>query len=86
MENDDRPVGELKNIGPYMEKVLNKIGILTVGDLFRADYRDLMTRMNENGITPHILMFYSIEMGLQNRKWSDITPAEKKELREVLGL
>jgi hypothetical protein len=42
--------------------------------------------MIDAGITPRILMFYSIEMGLQNRKWNDITPAEKEELKRILGM
>ena len=86
MPNDDRLVGELKNIGPYVVMVLNRIGIFTIGDLLNSDYLDMLNRMKGQGVQPHILMFYSIEMGLQDRKWNDISPAEKKVLRSVLGL
>jgi hypothetical protein len=81
---DLSPVGELKNIGPYMVKVFERIGIHTVQDLLDSSYRELKHKMISAGIKPHVLMFYSIEMGIQGRVWSDITPSEKLELKKLL--
>lgn len=78
-----RPVGELKNIGPYMVKVFERIGIHTVQDLLDSSYRELKDKMISAGIKPHVLMFYSIEMGIQERGWIDITPSEKLELKKL---
>lgn len=65
---------------------LNRIGIQNEQDLLNTDYRTIYEKFLAAGIYPHILMFYSIDMGLQNRKWSDITEHEKAELRTILGL
>lgn len=51
-----------------------------------SDYSTIKKKMIDAGITPHILMFYSIEMGLQDRKWNDISPAEKQDLKRILGM
>jgi hypothetical protein len=65
---------------------LNRIGIHTEEDLLKSDYRTIYQKFQSVGIYPHILIFYSIDMGLQDRKWSDITEREKAELRSILGL
>jgi hypothetical protein len=51
-----------------------------------SDYKTIKEKLIQAGITPHILMFYSIEMGLQDRKWNDISPTEKQELKRILGM
>ncbi len=79
-------LSELKNFGPYMVRILNQIGIYSKNDLLQADLREIYHALQEQGIKPHLLIFYSIEMGLQNRKWSDIGEAEKRRIQEVLGI
>lgn len=64
---------------------LNKIDIYSEEDLLQSDYLTLKNKLIAAGIKPHILMFYSIDMGLQDRKWSDITPSEKLELKLMLA-
>jgi hypothetical protein len=86
MIDPQQDISSLKNIGPYMVRIMNNIGIYTIGDLLSHDYLQIRDKMIEKGITPHILMFYSIDMGLQNRKWSDISPTEKLELRRILDM
>jgi len=81
-----RSLIEIKNFGPKMVEWLNKIDIHDEADLLNSDYRTIKEKLIQAGITPHILMFYSIEMGLQDRKWNDISPAEKQELKRVLGM
>ncbi len=81
-----RSLIEIKNFGPKMVEWLNKIDIHDEADLMNSDYRTIKEKLIDAGITPHILMFYSIEMGLQDRKWNDISPAEKQELKRILGM
>jgi hypothetical protein len=81
-----RSLIEIKNFGPKMVEWLNKIDIHDEADLMNSDYRAIKEKLIDAGITPHILMFYSIEMGLQDRKWNDISPAEKQELKRILGM
>jgi hypothetical protein len=75
---------ELKNFGPYMIHIMGLIGINTVHDLMNADYLSIRDNLIREGIHPHLNIFYSIEMGLQGRKWSDITQKEKMEIRRIL--
>jgi hypothetical protein len=79
-------LSELKNFGPYMVRILNQIGIYSKDDLLQADLRGIYQALQQQGIKPHLLIFYSIEMGLQNRKWSDIGAEEKRRIQEMLGI
>jgi hypothetical protein len=81
-----RSLIEIKNFGPKMVEWLNKIDIHNEADLMNSDYRTIKEKLIQAGITPHILMFYSIDMGLQDRSWNDISPAEKQELKRILGM
>jgi hypothetical protein len=76
---------EIKNFGPYMVKILNLIGIHTKVDLLAADYKKIKADLVKAGITPHLNLFYSIEMGLQDRRWNEITTQEKQEIKEILN-
>lgn len=67
-----------------MVTILHKIGIHTKEDLLNTDYKYIKDALVSKGIRPHLNIFYSIEMGLQGRVWSDITSQEKKELKELL--
>jgi DNA polymerase IV len=46
----DKPVGILPGVGPAMVKSLKTSGYTTVGDLARADLKDLATRFGEHGL------------------------------------
>ena len=79
-----RPIEELKNFGPYMVKIMNEIGFFTEEDLLNSDYKSIQQLLIAKNITPNLLIFYSIEMGLQDRKWDAITPIEKAEIQNLL--
>lgn len=81
-----RELKEIKNFGPKMVEWLQRIGIMNEQDLLNSDYRTIRDNLKDAGIYPHILIFYSIDMGLQDRKWSDITSEEKLELRRILEM
>ncbi|MBM3442436.1 MAG: hypothetical protein FJX89_07015 [Bacteroidetes bacterium] len=36
--------------------------------------------LRAQGVKPHLIMFYSIEMALQGRLWSSIAPEERVEV------
>jgi hypothetical protein len=74
----------IKNFGPYMVKIMQAIGIYSKEDLLQSDYRKIKADLIKKGINPNLNIFYSIEMGLQNKLWSDITAAEKKEIQKIL--
>jgi hypothetical protein len=75
---------EIRNFGPYMVRTLNAIGIFTREQLLSTDYRTIRDALLARGVKPHPNIFYSIEMGLQDRVWSSITPEERREVRRIL--
>lgn len=77
-------LGEIRNFGPYMVRILKAIGISTREQLLQTDYRTIRNALVAKGIKPHPNIFYSIEMGLQDRVWSSITPEERREVRRIL--
>ncbi|HRD47248.1 MAG TPA: DNA polymerase IV [Caulobacter sp.] len=50
-----RPVGILPGVGPVMVQSLEKAGYRTVGDIARADLRDLADRFGQHGLHLHRL-------------------------------
>jgi hypothetical protein len=67
-----------------MVKIMHEIGIFTKEDLLNTDYRQIKAALINKGIQPHLNIFYSIEMGLQDRSWSDISQQEKQEMQAIL--
>ncbi len=76
---------EIKNFGSYMVKVMNLIGIYSREDLLASDYKKIKKELVNAGINPHLNIFYSIEMGLQDRPWNKITSEEKNEIKKILA-
>jgi len=75
---------EIKNFGPYMVKIMNLIGIHSRKDLMASDYKTIKKELVKVGITPHLNIFYSIEMGLQGKSWHEISSDEKNEIKKIL--
>ena len=75
---------QIKNFGPYMVKIMNLIGIHSREDLMASDYKTIKKNLIVAGVTPHLNIFYSIEMGLQGKSWHEITANEKKEIQRIL--
>lgn len=67
-----------------MVQIMHEIGVFSREDLMNTDYRQIKAALINKGIQPHMNIFYSIEMGLQDRVWSDIGVQEKKEIQEIL--
>ena len=77
-------LNEIKNFGPYMVKIMNLIGIYSRKDLMESDYRTIKKELEKAGVSPHLNKFYSIEMGLQDKSWNEITANEKNEIQKIL--
>ena len=77
-------LNEIKNFGPYMVKTMNLIGICSRKDLLESDYRTIKKKLVQARVTPHLNIFYSIEMGLQGKSWNEITLNEKNEIKKIL--
>lgn len=75
---------QLKNFGPYMIKLLHRLEIFSLEDLEQYSYAKLYAAIKDLGITPHLNIFYSIEMGIQGRAWNDITPSEKLRIQQLI--
>jgi hypothetical protein len=74
----------IKNFGPYMVKIMNLIGIHTREDLMASDYKTIKKKLNQVGVKPHLNIFYSIEMGLQDKSWQEITSIQKHDIHNLL--
>ncbi len=85
MMHDGRPVGALRNLGPKTARWLAEIGIRTVDDLRRIGSLRAYARLKEarpREVTLNAL--YAMEAGLQDRAWTELTPAEKTDLKAAL--
>lgn len=76
-----RPVISIRNIGPAMAEALARIGVDTAEDLHALGTDAAYARLLANGMRPHFISYYVIEMGLQGRPWNDCRGAEKDALR-----
>jgi DNA transformation protein len=77
-------LNEIKNFGPYVVKIMNLIGIHSRKELIESDYKTIKKKLVLAGVTPHLNLFYSIEMGLQGKRWNEITSNEKNEIKNIL--
>ena len=50
-----------------------------------TDYKTIKENLINAGVTPHLNIFFSIEMGLQGTSWNEITANEKNEIQTILG-
>jgi hypothetical protein len=75
---------EIINFGPYTVKIMNLIGIYSREDLMASDYKTIKKNLINAGVNPHLNIFYSIEMGLQGKRWNEITSNEKNEIKRIL--
>jgi DNA transformation protein len=76
----------IKNFGPYMVKIMKLIGIHSRDNLLHTDYKTIKKNLLKAGVTPHLNIFYSIEMGLQGKSWNEITANEKKKIKNILEI
>lgn len=81
----NRRLEDMRNLGPYTKGILNQIGIYTEQELLSADYLSISKKLVEKGIQPNLNIFYSIEMAIQDKVWTEISAQEKQEIKTILG-
>ena len=76
-----RPVSTIRNLGPAMEAALARVGITSAEELREIGTDAAYARLLADGMRPHFIGYYVIEMGLQGRPWNDCQGPEKDALR-----
>lgn len=79
MESDLKTI---KGIGDAVAGQLIAAGITSTKQLREMGAHAAYGRMMENGIRPHFIGYYALEMALQGRPWNDCKGAEKDRLKE----
>ncbi len=74
---------KLPNIGPELERLLNKAGIDTPEALIALGARDAFFRLKAVDPTACHSKLYAIGGAVKGVRWHDLTPGEKKELNEI---
>lgn len=77
-----------KNIGPTIEKRLNKIGVYTLADLKKMTpvqaYQKIRDQNPEQTI-PVCYYLYSLQGALMNMDWRELPPDLKTRLRKQIS-
>ncbi len=68
-----------------MVKIMNLIGIYSKEELLATDYITIKHKLLKAGVTPHLNIFYSIEMGLQGKSWHEISTHDKIQIQNILN-
>lgn len=82
MSDPRHPVSSIPNLGPKSEASYARAGIHDAETLHALGTDEAYKRLLLSGATPHFIPYYALAMGLQGRSWTDIKPAEKKELKK----
>jgi len=78
---DERPVSELKNLGPSSAEWLADVDIVTVGDLRRLGPALAWRIVRERFPQANILLLWAMAAGLDDRHWQSLRTDEKTALR-----
>ena len=86
-ESVNRPVGELKNLGPRCESWLAQIDVYTEEDLrgmgAPAAYRELVIR---EVVRPHRMLLYALAGALLEVSCMSLTRSQKRDLDAEAGI
>jgi DNA transformation protein len=80
-------LGQLKNIGPTVERRLNEVGIHTRADLERVGPAEAYKRIRARhmvGTTPKCYYLYSLQGALTGVHWDDLPESVKEELSRAV--
>jgi len=84
---DNKPVGQLKNIGKTVASRLNEIGVFSKKELANIGAAKAYCWMKSNypsTTLPVCYYLYSLEGALTDTHWNDIPESTKKKLREQI--
>lgn len=76
-----KPISSMRNMGPAMEAAFANVGISSAEELADIGTDAAYAKLLANGVRPHFIGYYVIEMALQGRPWNDCKGAEKDALR-----
>lgn len=85
---DDRPIAELRNIGPVSGRRLQVVGISTAGDLEAYGAAAAFVRIKDAGFRPSLNLLWALQGALLDLDWSALPKELKAKLRrqvEVLS-
>ncbi|MBK0399703.1 TfoX/Sxy family protein [Limibaculum sp. M0105] len=77
------PVSAIRNLGPASVDQFARAGIHSAEEVRALGAEAAYRRLILAGTRPHFIGFYALVMGLQGRRWNDLGPDEKAELRVV---
>jgi len=69
-----------------MIKIMKLYGIYSREELMALNYQKIKEELVMAGVRPHLIVFYSIEVGLQSRRCTDISLDNKLEIRKILSI
>ena len=87
---DNRPIADLRNLGPACERDLHSVGIFTAEDIRKLGVEGTFARVienrmasgtNENSISANYL--YAIYGALHDCDWRDIPQQKKTEFKRL---
>ena len=81
-ENPERPIDELRNLGPKSVRLLTSVGIETIEQLqdLGAVFAFVAVKTRHPEATLNLL--WSLAAGLEEREWRSLSQREKETLRE----
>ncbi len=87
---DDRPISEMRNLGPACERDLNAAGIMTAGELQamgveQAFLAMLQARKREgrSAKSCNAVYLYALYGAIHDVDWLDVPEAEKRRFKEL---
>jgi DNA transformation protein len=82
----DRPIADLKNLGPTSSDWLRAVGIETYGDLEAAGAVEAYQRVVAAGFRASRNLLYAMQASLLGLHWSELPDEEKARLNaEIRG-
>ncbi len=89
MSDDQRTIGQMRNLGPASEAHLNAAGIFTAADVVRLGVEEAYVRMVaaqvETGkrFVIHPAYLYALYGAVENCDWREVPAAKKREFKAI---
>jgi hypothetical protein len=80
---EQRPIAELKNLGPTTARDLAEVGVATYAELQEVGPVDAWHRLNELRPKQYTLVgLYALAGAILDKEWKELEPAYRTRLRE----
>lgn len=77
-------IGNLRNLGPVSERMLNAIGVHTAAELRELGAVNAFRLLTLRGHRPSLNLVWAIEAALTDVQWMDLPPDAKARLKAEL--